>query len=102
MKEWKRSKTDTTWERLFTAVCMLATGSDELQKRLYCALIHLLPLHVEEFPKELQAEAKELRGYCDKKSVYSMTDEEASNVASKIVHLYDVVARDYCLPEFLG
>jgi hypothetical protein len=101
MKKWTRAHIDTTWERLLTAVDMLATGSETLQVRLYCALIHLLPLHVDEFPEELQADAKSLRSYTDKALIYSMPDDEASKVAQRILNLYDVVARDYCLPKTL-
>jgi hypothetical protein len=101
MKKWTRAHRDTTWERLFMAVYMLATGSETLQVRLYCALIHILPLHVDEFPEELQTNAKLLRSYTDKALIYSMPDDEASKVAEQILSMYDVVARDYCLPKTL-
>ncbi len=51
----------TTWERLFIAIQGLASGTENIQMRLYCAMVHLMPLHVDEFPEEVQADIKAIR-----------------------------------------
>lgn len=94
---WRRPTTHTTWERLYSAVCTLATGQGSLPERTSWALVKLMPLLVKEFPEELREDFKAVRAY------YGMdiTDEQASEIADKIVHFYDTVTRNYCLPESL-
>ncbi len=106
MKEWKKAIIDNTWERLYISVGMLASGQESIQVRLFWALMHLAPLQVRDFPEELQEAFKEIRDEMARvgsieASTRAMNDEQASKVAKKIVHLYDAIARDYCLPYSL-
>ena len=107
MKECKRG-THTTWERLFMAVENMASGNESIQKRLCGAVLHLCPLHVKDFPEKLQPDFKAILDETTKvdgpngsieASTNAMNDEQASEVAKKIFHLYDEIARNYCQPD---
>ena len=104
----KAGYTHNTWERLFIAVEGMASGEESIQKRLYWAVSHLLPLQVKEFPEKLQSDFKTILDETTKvngpngaveASTKVMNDEQASDVAKKICRLYDEIARNYCQPD---
>jgi len=94
------AKRHTTWERLFIAVQGLASGTENIQKRLYYAMIHILPLQIKEFPEDVQEDVKEIRERLWKKESLDLEfqdipEDEAREIAEKLVSIYDAIACDY-------
>lgn len=84
-----------TWERLFKAVFNLVS-SGTIQCRLYYAYDSLNTLRVEDFPEKLQEDFQKIkinnRGII-KEDIENMSEEEANEIAEKILSLYDKVSR---------
>ncbi len=92
-----------TWGRLYSAVEALATGSGDIRDRLRGASVLLSDLKAEEFPEELRDKIPFVYRLGDEsatmQSLSSLTDEDACKLADEILHVYDVVAREYCTAE---
>ncbi|MEA5617900.1 hypothetical protein VB711_08620 [Cronbergia sp. UHCC 0137] len=95
-----------TREKLYSAVEILASSNESIQDRLHSAYINaLIRLHEpNDFPEELREEFNEInkrlteiQATSNEGSVQAtttkMSEEEAGNVAEKIVTLYDQIAR---------
>jgi hypothetical protein len=91
-----------THERLWLAVEALASGHGSLQSRLGDAGQTLVPLRLADFPDELQSSFQELMERLSNKSALKeegavasttsqMSDEDAEDVAKRIVELFDQV-----------
>ncbi len=94
------AKRHTTWERLFIAVQGLASGTENIQRRLYYAMVHILPLHLWEFPEDVQEDVKAIRERLWKKESLELEfqdipEDEAKKIAEKLVSIYDAIACDY-------
>lgn len=97
------------WEKLYVAVKTLAASEERLQERLAAAWIHSgarLSYSVTPYlPNELQAEYdsihKALTNVSDSDrgavaaTCAAMSDDEASDLAERIVSLYDSVCRTH-------
>lgn len=98
----------TTWARLYNAIDCLASGNGSIQERVRDACIYALaPLRANEFPEELQKEFEMVEKELTKEQLSEdegsvtattkvMSEEKASEIARKIVSIYDKIARKYC------
>lgn len=97
-----QNKTHTTWNRLNGAVVILAKGTSSLQDRLHHVYWHQLSsLNQQNFPQNLQADFAQLKQQliarvAAKENAQTMSDEEAMELSTKIVSIYDTVARKHC------
>lgn len=95
-----------TWQKLHAAVLILASGTGTIQERLCDAYVDsLIRLHdPNDFPlemrKDFEAIQKELTAVppsgnegSAKASTNDMTDDKASEIAEKIVSMYDEITR---------
>ena len=94
------AKRHTTWQRLFIAVQGLASGTENIQRRLYYAVSHIAPLQLREFPEDVQEDVKAIRDRLWKKESLEMEfqdipEDEAEKIAEKLVSIYDAIACDY-------
>ena len=94
------AKRHTAWERLFIAVQGLASGTENIQRRLYYAVSHIAPLQLREFPEDVQEDVKAIRDRLWKKESLEMEfqdipEDEAEKIAEKLVSIYDAIACDY-------
>ncbi len=93
----------TTWERLFIAIEGLASGTEDIQERLYAAIVHIQPLLLWEFPEEVQADIKAIRDRLWRREsleirCQDIPTEEAREIVKKLVMIYDIVTCEYCTP----
>jgi hypothetical protein len=65
-----------------------------MKERLHDVYLSLRNLKDTDFPKELQDSFREIHA----KLETDLRDEQAAEVAKKIVRLHDKLVRDYCLP----
>lgn len=100
-------KYDYAWEKLYTAVKTLAASEVRIQERLAAAWLYsgvrLSNAVTPYLPKDLQPEYDAIHAALTKVSdsergainatCAAMSDEEASNLAERIVTLYDSVCR---------
>lgn len=99
--------THNTYERLRLAVESLATGSDNIQNRLYYAFLSIYVFREADFPVKLRADFREI--YEDmtkveavgdegniKATCRGMSDEDAEMIAQKIFNLFTTISRSYC------
>jgi len=92
----------TTWARLYDAIDCLASGKGSIQERVRDAYIYpLAPLRANEFPEELQKEFEMVEKELTKEGSVAattkvMSEEKASEIARKIVSIYNKIARKYC------
>jgi len=94
------AKRHTTWERLFIAVQGLASGTENIQRRLYYAVGHIAPLQLWEFPEDVQEDVKAIREKLWtkeslEKEFQNIPEDEAEKIAEKLVSVYDAIACDY-------
>jgi hypothetical protein len=94
----------TTWERLYTATLGLATGSSDIQERIYYAVNIISPLQTWEFPEEFQDDIEYVRSEMSKfNSLQSLrnglSEEKASELAEKIFEIFHNILYKYCEPE---
>jgi len=97
-----------TWEKFYVAVSSLASGTGSIQERLfnaYTGSLMLLEVHKpDELPEDMRNEFKEITRELTavepsgnegsvRASTNAMTDLEASEIAEKIVSLYDRITR---------
>ena len=97
---------DYTWEKLHVAVIDLAAGTGSIQDRLYYAYSGALILLYEQddFPEEMREQFEAIQTELTsvkpsgnegsiKASTDAMTDSKATEIAKKIVSLYDSITR---------
>lgn len=97
---------DHSWEKLNLAVNSLARSTQSLQKRLATAYIYNLShLRIEELPEEMRDEFQQVRRELTKvepiadegriaATTNEMSDDEAGELISRIVSMYDAVVRE--------
>lgn len=97
---------DYTWEKLYAAVLILASGTGSIQERLCNAYADSLmrlqdrndfPVEMRDDFEAIQNELTAVQPLGDegsiKASTNAMTDDKASEIAEKIVLMYDQITR---------
>jgi hypothetical protein len=84
---------DYTWNKLYTAVLTLATGTADIQERLNDAYANaLIRLTPNDFPDDLR-QLYNVDDLWERLSQQEYTDEEASAIANQVVELFEKVVR---------
>jgi len=95
MRDWIFIESDrATAVKLLIAVESLASSNGSIGERLRNIYLIMNKLEGTDFPEELRDSFLEIKA----KLETDPRDEQASEVAIKIVRLYDKIVRDYCLP----
>jgi hypothetical protein len=96
MRDWRYIEPDhVTAAQLLIAVERLASSNGSIGERLHDIYLIMNKLKETDFPEELQDPFLEIMA----KLETNPKDEQASEVAIRIVRLYDKIVRDYCLPS---
>lgn len=98
--------TSYLWEKLYIATHALATGRGSLKERLHSAYLSFAHLGPEDFPEELQNDFAALEEQMTRvearadegtvaATLQAIDDDEAAEIAGKIVDLYNTLATNY-------
>lgn len=86
--------TGYAWQKFSAAVDALASMPDPLQERVRMAFNSICQLQIDDIPQDLREPYQEIRqAYYDGKSVRTLTEDEQSRLASKIVTFFDHICR---------
>ena len=95
---------DYVHEKLFIAICVLATGQGDARSRVDAAYHEFWHLNENDFPKRLRKTRREIevlltrlpgrQGYIIPDNIKKMKNKTASKIASKILDLYCGVSRE--------
>jgi hypothetical protein len=96
MRDWRYLEPDdATAAQLLIAVEILASGNGSIGERLHDIYSIMDKLNETDFPEELRDSFLEIKARLET----DLRNEQASEVAVRIVRLHDKIVRDYCLPS---